>query len=157
MYIIGIDFGHGETAAWAVPFGKTSEMKDEGEALNIQRGSDADRRKRDSVVYKDKDGNFDLVGREGTTIHPYFKGLYDVGSNNPNAQYYKEYIRLVIQAIIDNNSNYIRKTEDGSYNFELYIACPTSWKLEQKEQYQRFFDDALSELCHLVIIIIFVN
>ena len=39
QYVVGVDFGHGETAAWIVPLVKGTSIEDSGESLVLKKAN----------------------------------------------------------------------------------------------------------------------
>ena len=147
-YIVGIDFGHGETAAWVVPVINVqgTDMKPEGESLKLRVSTtSANDKLMDSVVYRSRTGEFSLEQHECSDIYTELKSPVSQLVNNPEKQRaYMAYIRLVIDRLLSVNSTLLGK-EDGEWNFHLCIACPTKWGEKDKNDYIHFFNEALSE------------
>lgn len=147
-YIVGIDFGHGETAAWVVPIAGVPQtnMKEEGESLRLSFTTTSDNDKLlDSVVYCSKEGIFSLERKDCSDIYTELKSpVSDLNRNFQKKAAYIAYIQLVVKRLLSANETLLKK-EDGDWNFYLCIACPTKWGGKEKDDYIHFFNKALSE------------
>lgn len=147
-YIVGVDFGHGETAAWVVPVSDVegTDLGVEGDSLKLRVTTTSDNDKLiDSVVYRLKNGEFTLESSPCSNIYTELKStVYELNQNPEKREAYKAYIRLVIERLLSANS-LLGKEEDGDWNFHLCIACPTQWPEKEKNDYVQFFNEVLSE------------
>jgi molecular chaperone DnaK (HSP70) len=144
-YIVGIDFGHGETAAWVIPMSEDDKKtKQEGIALKLRQSNELESQKIPSVVYFDSNGNHSLVPTGKYGIATGMKRLISKLSDE-NKLHYAKYIRLIIERILTLNGD-ILKIENNIPNFKLCIASPTKWNEEQKSDYLSFFNKAIAEL-----------
>ena len=147
-YIVGIDFGHGETAAWVVPVIGTPEtgMKADGESLKLRVSTtSANDKLMDSVVYRSKSGVFSLERHDCSDIYTELKSPVSLLVRNPaKKEAYVAYIQLLVERLLSANSTLLCE-EDGEWNFHLCIACPTKWGEKETSDYIQFFNEALSE------------
>lgn len=137
-YIVGIDFGHGETAAWVVPI---SRLNDEGKALHLNNDPDANLRQIPSVVYFNNAGRYSLKSEPGLAVKVGLKNRISKLSQIEK-RHYQNFIRLVVKLLLDSND--ILKIENGEPNFILCMASPTQWNEEEKSEYLDFFNKAIS-------------
>ena len=145
VFIVGIDFGHGETSAWAVPLDLRIGNK-EGYALKLKNTNIAAGRSYSSTIYMDTNGDYSLMSSEGKNIIFGFKDKVsnlNKPENNDRCKAYKEYIKQVYKLMITLNKEL--KVEESDTNFYLCIACPTKWDQKDKDDYIGFFNDALRE------------
>lgn len=142
-YIVGSDVGHGETAAWVVPLEDNNLMDAEGQSLKLKATNNVNDRVLHSVVYQSPDGTFSLEKTLRSNIIGKMKA--PVG-NLRNIAAYRAYIKLVVEAIIKNNSFLTLKDDDGEPNFYICMASPTKWNTHEKDEYLRFFNEAVSDL-----------
>ena len=145
-YFIGIDFGHGDTAAWAV----SMNGNDEGKCLRIDFTKDAndpEKSKRPSAVFR-RHNEFFLANREGGVVIPYFKGRYSNINSSKKAEAFSNYIRLIVQEIIENHKDNkdLQLNNKYPYNFKLFIACPLLWSPEERINYKEFVNHSLEDL-----------
>lgn len=139
-YIVGIDFGHGETSAWLVPVHGNSQ----GEALRIRNAAHANEKVCPSWVYRDKKGNYSLVQTVGSCIRFGFKAKPVALDQNPEQkEAFAAYIKLIIQALLQNNTE-LKIDSSGESNFILCVACPTRWSEYDKRSYLSFLSNAMA-------------
>lgn len=67
-YIVGIDFGQLNSAAWVVPLNDIDWMSTSGEALKFSSAGAINERVIDSVVYKSENGDYSLRPHLRTNI-----------------------------------------------------------------------------------------
>lgn len=143
-YIVGVDFGHGETAAWIVPIGADVNVEADGQPLMIRKSKkNESERKIDSVVYIGDDGSFGANEGEcpNSIMVNEFKGrIRNLDDLHKNA--YKSFIQMVYKRIFEQND--ILKQDGLESNFYFQIACPTNWDETDKIDYINFFNEALS-------------
>lgn len=156
-YLVGIDFGHGETTASCYDIYGTQGSK-ESVRLNIGKGDDK-QRKKPSVVYRKlkRDGSCDyrLDKSDGYALYISFKDnpsiLNDTQnkkrSNREKKEAFQNFIRLIYDRIIENNKFL---TKEGT-EFLLYIASPTRWDEAEKANYKRFVEEAIKRPVEWVI------
>lgn len=144
-YIVGIDFGHGETSAWIAPTAPNASNYYEGESLKLMLANTIAERSCYSVIYKDANGNFSIDNLTGNPIGG-FKlriSLFRDPINSERKEAFRAYIKEIFKKLLNNNS--MLRYQNGNYNFDLCIACPTRWSLDDKVAYLNFFNEALSE------------
>ena len=147
-YIIGIDFGHEKTAAWAVPVETT--IWDDGFPLQITSVSDihdTERYTRPSVIFKDTNSNYSLYETWDFPLKKYFKGKYKIEDieSNSSATDFSNYIRLIVQAFLNNENNKLA-IENNCPNFQIFIGCPSLWRKGEREKYRQFVNYSLRDL-----------
>ena len=149
-YIVGIDYGHGQTAAWIVPCqdhpnGKKNEdgVPNEGQALRLKDSS-----KKDftipSEVFVDTKGQYSLTRVLPAHVVIGLKGNPQ-DLEEPRREAFSNFIRLIVERLLEKNDEMLKKV-NGEYNFYLCIATPTRWKEDIQKDYIRFVNDALKEI-----------
>lgn len=143
-YLVGLDFGHGETAAWVVPVNGNTEIAPQGNSLRLTSSNSERDRQIWSVVYKEKGNVYSLELRgEASSPITELKGKpHTLSSQKKEA--YKKYICLVVERLLKINQMLRWNEADNEWNFDLCVACPTSWKQDEIDEYLQFFNDALS-------------
>lgn len=142
-YLIGIDFGHGETTASCVDLQSPDTTPWH---LNILDGSTDEARKVSSCVWHDADsdqwflGNPAMDGARDFFVN--FKApMNEISTDDKVA--FGAFIRLVFEHILENQAALFEyNPQTGERNFEIYIACPSGWNKEdptQIHQYLQFF------------------
>ena len=146
-YILGIDFGHGETAAsyMAVP-----ENDQEQEELNlkgnnitpaqIRKSTKADGRKIPSAIMKDRNGDFGINLKNGTIIISFKEKIDAFTGGDVRKKAFGAFIKEVYDRIIKHHESKFMK--DGS-KVDLYIASPTKWDENTQKAYKRFVEELL--------------
>lgn len=142
-FLVGIDIGHGEVTASYID---TESDKREVMPLNIRQSSNKTDKRWPSLIYKIKyDSNHEKAGEyyyslddEGGIIIE-FKGV--VNKNSPKIEAFREFLKQIFERILERNADVFYK--DGELvDFKLYIAAPTKWSTEQKEEYRLFVEEA---------------
>lgn len=164
-YLVGIDFGHGETTASYIDLQSESEDPQSKDSqskrpmpLKLQNTGKMDNFKIPSVIYWGpvRDGSFkyslcengkDTEEDEGFITPPAvclsFKDTIrnlQGYSNEKQRNAFFTFIRLVYQRLLLYNKNILEK--DGS-NFLLFIASPTRWTTQEKDDYKQFVEQAI--------------
>lgn len=142
-YLVGIDFGNGETAAYCTPNprywqGKEEKPKAEG-PLKIRRDDDPGVMKQRTVIHVDGNGKYSLYGSGMVMLG--LKGRIN-SMDYSIKKAYAAFIQAIYKRVVENNSH-LQDDFKGNSNFELCIASPTKWTKEEKEQYIAFFNKAL--------------
>ena len=135
MYLIGIDFGHGETTA---SFYDTD--KDKLDRLHILDGNTLESCKVESAICRSADSGKWQFAKDirdyslpDFTLH--FKApMNEITTKNKEA--FAAFIKLVFEHISKNQSNFLKTT--GERNFEIYVACPSGWGKEDANQIQEY-------------------
>lgn len=145
QYVVGIDFGHGETAAWIVPLVKGTSIEDCGESLVLKKANKANERVLPSVIYLDKCGKYSIERPQGAVIVTELKGRpQSLSPRKKDA--YSAFIRCVVERMLSANHTLLKQDNDGDYNFFLCVACPTRWNDNDKSEYINFINHSLSPL-----------
>lgn len=152
-YLVGIDFGHGETTASCYEIAK-GEDKVAVTHLKITDSTDANEFKKKSVVYQiyQEDNSYsyqlDPDSETGGAIHISFKdNVCELDKNREKKEAFQNFIRLIYEEIIKNNSFLTEKDNE----FLLYIACPTKWDENDKKDYKEFVEEAIKRPIEWVI------
>ena len=149
-FLVGIDFGDGETTASCIEIGKKDVR-----SLNILNASLPDSQKVESCIYKEKSGKWTLATDDAhfssTSLRMNFKNRPSVLKNNEDDyDAFKRFVQIVFELILDNNKtnlHYDRKT--GKRNFYLAIACPSRWA---KDPWSSSLDNDTEVISYLQII-----
>jgi len=143
-YIIGFDFGHGETSVAMVDVGKVSLKDGIIPAEDVSICQHSKEPKITSLVGYASDGttdvDIDIYDFKGfKSIEAYFKGPL-VGSNNFKAitdtqkRHFRDFISTVFHRMMANPKNV--KLVGSTVRY--YAACPSGWSKEQRESYHNF-------------------
>lgn len=126
MYLIGIDFGHGETT---VSCFNTNDIIHGVRHLKILDGGSDEENKIESAICRDKTtGKWRFINSMEDYSSPFFRAQFKDSMNellkperSKDKEAYSEFIRLVFE--------YIQKNNRSCFNdsFEIYIACPSGW------------------------------
>ena len=141
-YIVGIDFGHGETSAWVVALEIETGTK-EGSSLLLKRSNKSDRSYY-SVIYKSSDNKYSLDDLTGNLIAGFKEKISVLNKDIEKKEAYKAYIQAIYKRLLDLNPC-LKIDNNGETNFYLCIACPTKWNQEDKCSYIDFFNSALGK------------
>lgn len=145
-YIVGIDFGHGETAAWMVPMPNITTMNKEGDSLRLRNSDKVQNRTIWSRLYNYSDGTFSLTLKSDTPpalLSKLKNKICELSKDKERLLGYKEYARLIVGKLLELNTEL--KWEQGEANFYLCMANPTRWSDKEKEEYLSFFNAALAD------------
>lgn len=154
-YILGIDFGHGETSASMKRInGKDADSFRPGSQidvvhLHLKDGQHVNEYTVKSIVYKNPDGDWKYDPSHGDLANckefgSYFKGPVSDHEIKPGTKeyYFAVFIREIIQYIIRAYPN-LGKLENP--NFLLYVGCPSGWTDSQMENYKNFIQHAVDD------------
>lgn len=142
-YIVGLDLGHGETAAWIMPVFRPADTAiPDGHSARLRRTNDIAGRVRHTVIYKSADGSFGLLPKPPAKILTNLKK--HISSPEFNAEAFEAYIRQVVEQLLLHNPEL--KVENGSTNFYICMACPTRWSDDERTEYLAFFNRAIAPL-----------
>lgn len=146
-YVLGIDFGHGETSAAVIDTGQ------EGSVIPIQdlTLSGSDSRTVPSVIFKaERDGKWHIGPstqdlRNSIEVASYFKGALlqsgeYPGMSETDKSHFRIFMKLVFEKILA--SSYLSAGENP--NFELYAACPSGWNAVLVKKYEDFISESLN-------------
>lgn len=141
-YILGIDFGHGETAA---AYMAVSENDQEQEVhrikpAQIRKSTKADGRKIPSAIMKDRNGDFGINLKNGTIIISFKEKIDAFTGGDVRKKAFGAFIKEVYDRIIKHHESEFMK--DGS-KVDLYIASPTKWDENTQKAYKRFVEELL--------------
>lgn len=145
-YIVGFDFGHGETSVAKVDVAAidTDSVHIDAEDLYIV-GNDREP-KIPSLVGYDKDGNiqlnFDAYQFKYLKVAAYFKAPMVASEKfqaitDENKQYFKDFVVTVFNKLHEHPRNQDLKNKKVLY----FVACPSGWNKEQRTEYLNFFTD----------------
>lgn len=144
MYLIGIDFGHGETTASLYD---TENKRGTVERLHIRDGNTLESCKVESAVCRNKEtGEWQLAMDFRDSVLPdftlYFKAPMDEITPK-NKEAFAAFIKLVFEHILKNRNDLHYDPVTGERNFELYAACPSCWEISQIQEYKKFISDII--------------
>lgn len=113
-YIVGLDFGREETAAWIVPIDNNMPNGRHGKSLRLRNAANVYERTLWTVVYRNKNGDYSLNNNSGYYLSGFVK-YHD--------EEFSEYIKLVYRRLMKNN-NILISDEKGATNFYLSVSYP---------------------------------
>lgn len=139
MYLIGIDFGHGETTASHYDTAKN----DKPERLHILDGNNPELCKVESAVCRNiVTGEWQFAKDFRDYALPDFTLHFKAPMNEitpKNKEAFAAFIKLVFEHILSNQKSYLHyNPETGERNFEVYVACPSGWGKEDANQIQEY-------------------
>lgn len=144
-YLIGIDFGHGETTASVYDL-----VEDRLTPLNIKNAADSERKKIESCVFRNpQTGAWSLTENNAWDIFTQFKAPVGELENDPTKrEAFAMFVQLVFDNILQYNSQLIYDPGAGRKNFLLYAACPSGWGQatgheDEIERYRRFLSELI--------------
>ena len=139
MYLIGIDFGHGETTA---SFYSTNSINGTVERLHILDGQTPESCKVESAVCRnEKTGDWQFAKDIRDYALPDFTLHFKAPMNEitpKNKEAFGAFIKLVFEHIVQNQSFLNYNPVTGERNFEIYVACPSGWGKEDASQIQEY-------------------
>ena len=162
-YILGIDFGHGETAASYMLFDDAVKIdKNQIKGARLQPSANKDQYKIASKIRLSKDGEYKLDAAYGNLKLAFkskiVQGLdidapLDSYSEHDqeivnNLRAFRAFIKEVYSNALKYNSDVFQN--DGA-NVDLYIAAPTKWTPDEKLAYKNFVEKALNRKVGWVI------
>lgn len=145
-YIIGFDFGHGETSVAKVDVKAIDVNSANIDAEDIRIVGNGREMKIPSMVGYDVDNNvqldFDAYQFRFLKIGAYFKAPMISSSDFPaiteeNKKYFKDFAVSVFNQLHKHPSNQDLKGKNVLY----FVACPSGWNKEQQEAYLDFFNN----------------
>lgn len=139
MYLIGIDFGHGETTASLYDTAKN----DKPERLHILDGNNPELCKVESAVCRNiVTGEWQFAKDFRDYALPDFTLHFKAPMNEitpKNKEAFAAFIKLVFEHILSNQKSYLHyNPKTGERNFEVYVACPSGWGKEDANQIQEY-------------------
>lgn len=139
MYLIGIDFGHGETTA---SFYSTNSTKGMVERLHILDGQTPESCKVESAVCRNEvTGDWQFAKDISDYALPDFTLHFKAPMNEitpKNKEAFGSFIKLVFEHIMQNQCFLSYNPVTGERNFEIYVACPSGWGKEDANQIQEY-------------------
>ena len=139
MYLIGIDFGHGETTA---SFYSTNSTKGMVGRLHILDGQTPESFKVESAVCRNETtGDWQFAKDIRDYALPDFTLHFKAPMNEitpKNKEAFGAFIKLVFEHIVQNQSFLNYNPVTGERNFEIYVACPSGWGKEDVNQIQEY-------------------
>lgn len=142
MYLIGIDYGHGETTASYID---TDDPSGKVERLHILDGNSAESCKVMSAVCRDEaTGEWHFVRDISDISSPRFTLHFkdSMGHISPgNKEAFAAFVKLVFDHILKNQDFLHYDPATGDKNFMIYAACPSGWDQldgNQIEEYKEF-------------------
>ena len=134
-YLVGIDFGDGETTASCIDLDRLDPKHPQVMPLRIVNLNDGeDSIKVESCIYKDADGEWEFATDPEHfytgSARSYFKERIQVLERKENAkkkEAFIAFIELVFSRILLNNSFLTFDKETKAKNFYLAVACPSRW------------------------------
>lgn len=137
MYLIGIDFGHGETTA---SFYDTDRKK--LDRLHILDGNTAESCKVESAVCRNAEtGEWQFAKDIRDYALPEFTLHFKAPMNEITPKKEKAFgafVKLVFENILENQSFLSYNPTTGERNFEICVACPSGWGKEDANQIQEY-------------------
>ena len=148
MYLIGIDFGHGETTA---SFYDTENGRGKVKRLHILDGNTLESCKVESAVCRNKEtGEWQFAKDIRDYALPDFTLHFKAPMNEitpKNKEAFAAFIKLVFEHILENQSILEYNPLTGERNFEIYVACPSVWGKKEDEtkiqEYKKFISSII--------------
>mgnify|MGYP002732990646 CR=1 FL=1 len=144
MYLIGIDFGHGETTASLYD---TENNRGTVERLHILDGNTPESCKVESAVCRNKEtGEWQFARDIREYALPDFTLHFKAPMNEitpKNKEAFAAFIKLVFEHILENRTDLHYNPVTDERNFELYAACPSCWDDSQIKEYKNFISDII--------------
>ena len=149
-YIVGIDFGNGETSAWCTPINDNTPNTQSSGSVRLMNANAPGERKIRTAIKLTKDGRFSTT-EPGAVLIGLKSKISALDEQKKSA--YKAFIKDIYKRIIVNNPHLV-DNGNGDSNFYICIASPTKWNEEDQQEYIRFFNNALSEFRQEVLWVI---
>lgn len=146
MYLIGIDFGHGETTASLYD---TESRRGTVDRLHILDGNTLESCKVESAVCRNKEtGEWQFARDIRDYSSPDFTLHFKAPMNEitpEKKEAFAAFIKLVFEHILENQRFLKYDSETGERNFEIYVACPSDWakKVKQIQEYKKFISSII--------------
>ena len=145
-YIIGIDFGHGETTATYYDIHCNQGTPGASQYHELRFTNSSNEHKIISAYYTDAatDTSHLVLNPETDfsrdNVEAYFKDKVSIMREKGKCDVMQTFARLVFEAIMDNN-RFIHYDESGARNFALFIACPSTWDDAEALEYLKLLQD----------------
>jgi len=149
-YIVGIDFGNGETSAWCTPINDNTPKTQSSGSVRLMNANAPGERKIRTAIKLTKDGRFSTT-EPGAVLIGLKSKISALDEQKKSA--YKAFIKDIYKRIIVNNPHLV-DNGNGDSNFYICIASPTKWNEEDQQEYIRFFNNALTEFHQEVLWVI---
>ena len=149
-YIVGIDFGNGETSAWCTPINDNTPNTQSSGSVRLMNANAPGERKIRTAIRLTKDGRFSTT-ETGAVLIDLKSKISALDEQKKSA--YKAFIKDIYKRIIVNNPHLV-DNGNGDSNFYICIASPTKWNEEDQQEYIRFFNNALTEFHQEVLWVI---
>ena len=146
-YIIGIDFGHGETTATYYDIHCNQGTPGASQYHELRFTNSSNEHKIVSAYYTDATtGKVHLVLNPETdfsrdNVEAYFKDKVSIMREKGKCDVMQRFARLVFEAIQNNNRFIHYDAESGARNFALFIACPSTWDDAEALEYLKLLQD----------------
>ena len=145
-FIIGFDFGHGETSVAKLNVNTVDESAAQLEAEDIYIVGDDREPKIPSIVGYDCNGNIqinlDVYQFKFLKVEAGFKAPMIASEKFPaitqeNKDYFRDFVVNVFEKLHEHPKNNDLRNKSILY----FVACPSGWTTEQRDEYLRFFTD----------------
>ena len=145
-FIIGFDFGHGETSVAKLNVNTVDESAAQLEAEDIYIIGDDREPKIPSIVGYDCNGNIqinlDVYQFKFLKVEAGFKAPMIASEKFPairseNKDYFRDFVVNVFEKLHEHPKNNELRNKSIIY----FVACPSGWTTEQRDEYLKFFTD----------------
>lgn len=145
-FIIGFDFGHGETSVAKLNVNTVDESAAQLEAEDIYIIGDDREPKIPSIVGYDCNGNIqinlDVYQFKFLKVEAGFKAPMIASEKFPaitpeNKDYFRDFVVYVFEKLHEHPKNNELRNKSILY----FVACPSGWTTEQRDEYLKFFTD----------------
>ena len=145
-FIIGFDFGHGETSVAKLNVNTVDESAAQLEAEDIYIIGDDREPKIPSIVGYDCNGNIqinlDVYQFKFLKVEAGFKAPMIASEKFPaitpeNKDYFRDFVVNVFEKLHEHPKNNELRNKSILY----FVACPSGWTTEQRDEYLKFFTD----------------
>lgn len=147
MYLIGIDFGHGETTASLYD---TRNRRGTVDRLHILDGNTLESCKVESAVCRNKNtGAWQFAKDIRDYASPDFTLHFKAPMNEitpENKEAFAAFVKLVFEHILKNNDFLLYNSKTGERNFEIYVACPSGWGKKEDDTLIQEYKDFISSI-----------
>jgi hypothetical protein len=140
-YIVGIHIGNEYTSAWYTAIDdNASHIQPSCSVRLINTNAPSERIIRTAIKLTEN-GDFSILGL-GHVITDFNVKITFLNQQKRDA--FKAFIKEIYQCIIKNNPHLV-DNGNGDNNFYICISYPSKWEDEDKLEYVKFFNNALSE------------